>query len=108
MISSESRMISGLRRRRTPRDPIAKSDALIAMYQTTLGPSIVTLDIDAAGMMPEDHAADGRGEQHDRRHLEGEQVVGEEQAADLRRIAETRADVLCVRESSTGLDADHD
>ena len=39
---------------------------------------------------PRIDAADRRGEQHDRRHLEREQVIGQEQAPDLRRAAERR------------------
>ena len=48
---------------------------------------------------PEHDAADRGDEQHDRRDLEGEQVVGEEQPADLGGRAERATDVRLVREA---------
>src|SRR5262249_52519432 len=85
MISSESRTIRGLRRSRTPSAPVQKRNAATARYQATSGPSIAGLL--PSGVRAEDHAADRRDEQHDRRHLEREQVIREEEAADLRRAA---------------------
>src|SRR5262249_12221639 len=96
MISRESRTISGERRSSTPSAPIANSVALTPRYQTMSGPSIVVDPGDASRVVAEDHAADGRGEQHDRRHLEREQVVGQEQAADLARAPERRRDARLV------------
>jgi hypothetical protein len=39
MISSANRMISGLRRRRTPRAPVAKSRTEMTRYAAMLGPA---------------------------------------------------------------------
>src|ERR671936_820739 len=99
MISRESRTISGERGSNTPSAPIGNSAALIPRYQVTSGPS--TLFLELARVVAKDHAADGRGEQHDRRDLEREQVVGQEQAPDLRRAAKRRGHVRLVREPST-------
>ena len=52
-----------------------------------------------AGVRAEDDAADRGDEQDDRRDLEREQVVGEEEAADVARAAEVAADVVGVREA---------
>src|SRR5690348_13754981 len=92
MISSESRIVSGLRRIRTPKAPVANRNAATPRYQLTSGPR----------MAPQDDAADGRDEQHDRRDLEREQVVGQEQAPDVAGAAERRADRLLVREPPAG------
>ena len=51
------------------------------------------------GLHAEHDAADGRDEQHDRRDLEGEQVIGEEEPADLGRAPERAGDLGAVRES---------
>src|SRR5207244_3542573 len=79
MISTERRMISGLRRTRTPSAPVTKSSAASTRYQPTSGPCIV---LQRPCMRAEYDAADRRNEQHDRGDLEGEQVVGEEEPAD--------------------------
>src|SRR5919199_3041365 len=98
MISSESRIVSGLRRIRTPNAPVANRKAATPRYQLTSGPR----------MAPEHDAADGGDEQHDRRHLERDQVVGQEQPADVGRAAERAGDLLLVRQAAAGLEADHD
>ena len=49
------------------------------------------------GLHPEHDAADGGDEQHDRGDLEGEQVVGEEQPADLGRAPERARDLARCR-----------
>src|SRR5438876_3380147 len=105
MISSESSTINGLRRRRTPSAPVPNRNAATPRYQATLGPSI---DLLPARMRTEDDAADRRDEQHDRRDLEGEQVVGEEQAADLARRSEAPRDVRRMVEPPAGLQPDRD
>src|SRR5438067_9419576 len=113
MISSESRTISGLRRSRTPRAPVANRNAATARYHAMSGPSMRHLRIGAApglapGVRAEDHAADRGDEQDDRRHLEREQVVGEEQPPDLGRAAERAADVCRVGEAAARLQSDYD
>src|SRR4029453_12781849 len=113
MISSESRTISGLRRSRTPSAPVENRKAATTRYQATSGP--------CTGLLPafheraarvrvraEDDGADGCDEQHDRRDLERQQVVGQEQPPDLVRRAETGLDFRLVRELSAGLEADDD
>src|SRR5207302_2259698 len=100
MISSESSTISGLRRSRTPSAPVPNRNAATPRYQATLGPSI---GFPMARVRAEDDAADRRHEQHDRRDLEGEQMVGEEQAADLARRPEAPLDVRRVVEPPAGL-----
>src|SRR5262249_41146667 len=85
MISSESRTISGLRRRSTPRAPVENRNPATARYQATLGPNIWLFP---SGVRAEDDAADRRDEQDDRRHLEREQVIREKEAADLGGAAE--------------------
>src|SRR5919106_960398 len=81
MISSESSTMSGLRRSSTPNAPIAKRTPAMTRYQETSGPSIGLLELLlGARARAEDDAADRRHEQHDRRDLEGEQVVGQEDA----------------------------
>src|SRR5579862_5170106 len=98
MISTESRMISGLRRRSTPSEPVANRITLSAMYQLMSGPCIrpqASL-VGRARVRAEYDAADGGDQQHDRGDLEREQVVGEEQAPDVRRRAEAARDVSLV------------
>src|SRR5438093_4672881 len=95
MISSESRTISGLRRRSTPSAPVANRNADTAIYQATSGP-FTRLLVQAPRVRAEDDAADGGNEQHDRGDLEGEQMIGEEQAADLPGAAERRVDLRLV------------
>src|SRR5512133_1692139 len=112
MISSESRTISGLRRSSTPSAPVENRKAATTRYQATSGP--------CTGLLPafheratrvrvraEDDGADGRDEQHDRRDLERQQVVGQEQSADLVRRAEAGLDLRFVRELPPGLEPDH-
>src|SRR5919204_2291834 len=105
MISTDSRMISGLRRRKTPSAPVTKSVVARIRYQTTSGPCIVSR---RARVRAEHDAADRRDEQHDRRDLEREQVVGQEEAADRRRRAERAADVVLVLQRAAGGEPDHD
>src|SRR5438067_4390118 len=97
MISTESRMISGLRRTSTPSAPVTKSRPARTRYQPTSGPCIV---LQRARVEAEHDPADRRDEQHDRRDLEGEQVVGEEEPPDRGRRAERAADVRLVREAA--------
>jgi hypothetical protein len=56
----------------------------------------------------EDDTADRGHEQDDRGHLEGEEVVGEEERADLRRRAEGLADIGGRAQRVVGLERDHD
>src|SRR5947207_3522084 len=123
MISRERRTISGFRRRSTPSAPVAKRNAATQRYQATLGPSI-GFQLSLAGaclsdtertstgsalparVVAEDDAADRGHEQHDRRHLEGQQVVGEEQAPDLAGAAEAAVDLRLVREAPARLQPD--
>jgi len=56
----------------------------------------------------EDDAADGGHEEHDRRDLEREQMVGEEQAPDRLGRSERPADVGRLLEEAAGLEADDD
>ena len=79
MISTESRMISGLRRSITPSAPIEKSSPARTTYHRMSGPCIA---LDPASVRAEHDAADGGDEEHDRRHLERDQLIGEEQAPD--------------------------
>src|SRR5438874_308643 len=98
MISTESRMISGLRRSSTPSDPAAKRITASARYQETSGPCI---DLPArVRVMTEHYPSDRRDEQHDRRDLEREQVIGEEEPPDLRRRAEGAVDLRRVGEAA--------
>src|SRR6266513_4025493 len=103
MISSESSTISGLRRSRTPSAPVPNRNAATPRYQATLGPSI---RLRPARVRAEDDAADRRDEQHDRRDLEREQVVGQEEAADVCRRAERVIHVLGVGEVAARLQPD--
>src|SRR3954451_14938976 len=105
MISSESRIVSGLRRISTPKAPVAKRNAATPRYQLTSGPSIA---LRTARMAAEDDAADGGEQQHDRRDLEGDQMVGEEDAADVGGAAERAGELCLVGEPPAGLEADHD
>ena len=90
MISSESSTISGLRRRITPVVPIPKRTA--ATRDVPGGPGPEHLGVVLRGGLHAEHdAADGGDEQHDRGDLEGEQVIGEEEAADLGRAPERAA-----------------
>ena len=57
-----------------------------------------------ARVRAEDDAADRGDEQHDRRDLEGQQMVGEEQAADLRRRAKRAVDLLGMAQSAAVAD----
>ena len=61
-------------------------------------------------MRAEDDAADRGDEQDDRRDLEREQVVGQEQPADLGGAAEARSPIVAssARELAAGLEPDHD
>src|SRR2546423_4743957 len=97
MISTESRMISGLRRTSTPSAPVTKRSAASTRYQPTSGPCIV---LQRPGVRAEHDAADGGDEQHDRGDLEGEQVVGEEESTDRGRRAERATDVGLVRQTA--------
>src|SRR5437867_13016493 len=94
MISSDSRTISGFRRSSTPSAPVEKRNAATARYQATSGPFIGL----PSRVVPEDDAADRRDEQDDRRHLEGEQVIRQEEPADLGRAAEGATDPRRVGE----------
>src|SRR5829696_10102265 len=80
MISSESRTISGLRRRSTPAVPIEKRIAATTRYQAMSGPCTCGLRLVelvlGTGLRPEHDAAHGGDQQHDRGDLEREQVVG--------------------------------
>src|SRR5829696_1245149 len=111
MISSESRTISGLRRRSTPAVPIEKSRAATIRYQETSGPCTRRLRLVQLVLRPraraEHHAADRRHEQHDRRDLERQQVVGEEEAADLLRAAERALDLRGLGKLVVRSQADH-
>src|SRR5437588_2739340 len=107
MISSESRTISGFRRSNTPRAPVAKRKPATARYHAILGPSTAPPRLPAS-VRAEDDAADCRDQQHDRRDLEREQVIRQEQAADVGGASKGAADVFRVREPSTRLQADHD
>src|SRR5439155_20736589 len=56
-----------------------------------------------------EHDAGDRGDkQHDRRHLEREQVVGQEELPDLARRAEAPPDVTGLGKEPAGLEADDD
>src|SRR5215470_5371432 len=106
MISTLSRMISGLRRSITPRAPVVNRNAERITYHVMSGPCIA---LQRTGVRPEHDAADGGDEQHDRRHLECEQVVGEEEAADGLGRAEGAVDLLrLVEEPAAGEADDHD
>src|SRR3954451_11426588 len=105
MISTESRMISGLRLTRTPTAPVTNSRAATTRYQPMSGPCIF---FQRPGVGPEHDAADGRDEQHDRGDLEREQVVGEEEPADRRGGAEGALDVRLVRDPAAGRDRERD
>src|SRR5205814_2592187 len=89
MISTESRMISGLRRTSTPSAPVTNRSAARTRYQPTSGPCIV---LQRPRMLAEHDPADRGDEQHDRRHLEGEQVVGQEEPSDRGRRAKGTRD----------------
>src|SRR5262249_53328331 len=107
MISTESRMISGLRRTSTPSAPATNRIPESATYQVTSGPCMLLLAasklalgrvvLELPRVRAEHDAADGGDEQHDRRHLEGDQVVGEEEPPDRLGRAEVAADVRLVR-----------
>src|SRR5215471_8005628 len=99
MISTESRMISGLRRTSTPSAPVTNSTPARTRYQPTSGPCIF---FQRSGVSAEHDAADGGDEQHDRGDLEREQVVGEEEPADRRRGAERALDVRLLRKVPGG------
>src|SRR3954451_13332651 len=105
MISTLSRMIRGLRRSSTPSAPVVKRIALRTMYHWMSGPCIA---LQLACVQAEHDSADGCDEQDDRCHLEREQVVGEEEAADRLGRAETALDLLRLREEATGGQADDD
>src|SRR3954449_933415 len=105
MISTESRMISGLRLTRTPTAPVTNSRAATTRYQPMSGPCIF---FQRPGVGPEHDAADGGDEQHDRGDFEREQVVGEEQPADRRRRAERAVDVRLVREAAARRQGERD
>src|SRR5919201_1729690 len=106
MISSESRTISGFRRSRTPSAPVENRKAATQRYQATSGPSIRALF--APRVVAEDDAADRGDEEDDRRDLEREQVVGEEEPPDLRGAAERAPDVRLVRERAARFQSDDD
>ena len=89
MISSESSTISGLRRSSTPAVPIEKRIAATTRYQATSGPCTRRLLLVlGTRARPQHDAADGGDEQHDRGDLEREQMIGQEEAADLLGAAE--------------------
>ena len=76
-------MISGLRRSITPSAPTEKRIALRITYHWMSGPRIALRRVLAlARVRAEDDAADRGHEQHDRRDLEREQVIGEKEPAD--------------------------
>src|SRR4051812_40955758 len=104
MISTESRMIRGLRRTRTPIAPVAKSRPASAMYHETSGPCIVL----RPRMGAENDPPDGGDEQHDRGHLERDQLVREEQPPDRLGRPECARDLRRVRELAAGREADRD
>src|SRR3954447_15567810 len=105
MISTESRMIRGLRRSITPSAPVEKRIALRITYQLISGPCIGL----HARVGAEHDPADGGDEQDDRRDLEGEQVVGQERAPEGRGRAELAVDVLRLRQEPARLERDdHD
>ena len=81
MISSDSRTISGLRRSSTPSAPIVKRMRRAARYQVIVRARACggVLSACRSRVAAEDDAADRGHEQHDRRDLEREQVVGEEE-----------------------------
>src|SRR5262249_21938698 len=95
MISTESRMISGLRRTSTPSAPVTNSTPARTRYQPTSGPCIF---FQRAGVSAQHDAADRGDEQHDRGHLEREQMVGEEEPSDRRRRSERPIDVRLLRQ----------
>src|SRR5512146_880907 len=105
MISTESRMISGLRRTSTPSAPVTKRSPARTRYQPTSGPCIV---LHRSRVGAEHDAADRGDEEHDRRHLEGQEMVGEEEPADRRRRAERAADVRLVGELAAGRERERD
>ena len=106
MISSESSTISGLRRSITPSAPIPKSTAETARYQGTSGP--ITRASSSAAFVPSTTPPDCGDEQHDRRDLEREQMIGQEEAADLRRAAERARDRRRSEKSSPACDQHRD
>src|SRR5205085_11481117 len=112
MISSDSRTISGLRRSRTPSAPVPNKKPATARYQATSGPSInpslCASPRGSARVGAEDDATDRGDQQHDRRDLEREQMVGEEQSPHLGWAAEGATDVLRVRKPPARLQPDHD
>src|SRR5262245_58011531 len=123
MISSERSTISGLRRRSTPATPIAKRIDETARYHGMSGPITPHAPrrrrapepsrrrLLPVGLLlglrahPEHDAADRGDEQHDRRDLEREQEIREEQLADARGRAERAAHVGLVRELVARLEA---
>src|SRR4051812_34322868 len=109
MISSDSRIVSGLRRISTPNAPVPKRAPATPRYHVISGPRTpLPLDerVGLPGVAAEHDAADGRDEQHDRRDLERDQVVGQEQPADVGGAAERARDVGLVREPAAGGQAD--
>src|SRR5207248_5356021 len=99
MSSGESSTISGLRRRRTPRAPVANRNAATARYQAMSGPRTDLSFVDqlagrrrAARVCAEDDRADRRDEQHDRGDLQREQVIGQKHLPDPMRRAEAGVD----------------
>src|SRR4051812_17779180 len=105
MISSESRIVSGLRRISTPNAPVANRNAATPRYQLTSGPSIA---LRLPRVAAEDDAADRGEQQHDRRDLEGDQMVGEEDPADVGGAAERAGELRLLGEPAAGLQADDD
>src|SRR6185295_18777635 len=99
MISTESRMISGLRRTSTPSAPVTNRRPASTRYQPTSGPCIV---LQGPRMRAEDDPAHRRYEQDDRRHLEREEVVGQEEAPDRCRRPELPVDARLVRQAAAG------
>src|SRR4051812_32814179 len=113
MISTESRMISGLRRISTPSAPVTKSSPASTRYQVTSGPCIALLRPGGDRLLlprvrAEDDAADRGHEEHDRGDLEGEQVVGQEERPDRRGRPERAGDVRGLAERVARLQADRD
>src|SRR5437660_3463143 len=107
MISTLSRMISGLRRRSTPRAPVVKRSALRTTYHWMSGPRIAAA-FQLSRVRAEHDPAHGGDQEDDRRHLEREQVVGQEEPADRLRRAEAARDLLRLREEAARGQADHD
>src|SRR5215813_3459267 len=105
MISTDSKMINGLRRSITPSAPVENRIALRITYHWMSGPCIV---LQLPRMRTEHDSADGCDEKDDRRHLEREQVVGQEKPPDRLGRAERTPDVLRLGQEVARLEPDDD